>query len=107
MHHQAGLNRHHRPIARIHSLNFLGYQPVADVIHPGTVIALNHRAQQPELAHLAENCRIGFFIPIGIFNPRQQLILCVLARRIANHPLFFTQLLFHQEGVLPIKLDVV
>ncbi len=73
IHHQRGLHAHHRAVAGIDPLDFARHQPIGDVARARAAILFRHgHAQQPKLAHLAENCAVGLFLQIGVHNARAE-----------------------------------
>ena len=104
MHHQRGLHRVHRAIAGIHPLDLARHQAVSDVAGVGAAVFLRQRdADQAEFAHLVENFAIGLFFEVGLRDARQQLVLRVGARGIADQPLVFGELLVEQERIVPLE----
>ncbi len=89
VHHQRRLHRIHRTIAGIDALDLARHEAVGDVARIGAAIFLRQRnADQAEFAHLA----------------RQQLVLRIGARGVADHALVFGELLVEHERIVPLKI---
>ena len=102
MHHQAGLHRQQRTESGIHPLELARDQAIGHVARIGAAIFFRERdADQAKLAHLVENLAVGLFFEIGLGDARQQLVLRVGARGVADHALVFGQLLVEQERIVP------
>ena len=105
IHHQRRLHAVHRAIAGIDALDLARDQPVSDIACIGAAIFLRQRhADQAELAHLVENLAVGLFVEIGVVDARQQLLLRIGARGVADHALVFGQLIVQQQRVVPLEL---
>ena len=105
IHHEARLHRHHRAVAAIDPLYLARDQAVGHIASADPAIFLGDRgAKQTHLAHLAEDRRVGGLILEGLDHARLQLVLCIGAGRIAQHPLVFAQLGFETQRVVPGEL---
>ena len=103
-HYQRGLYAHHRAIAGIDTLHFTGNQAVADIVEAtATVLLRNGRAQQADFTHLAEDCRIGLLMAESFEHTRRELLLSELLGSVADHALFFGELLIQQQGIDPVE----
>lgn len=103
-HHQRGLHAHHRAIAGVDALDFASDQAIADVVEAAAAVGFgNGRAEQAGLAHLAEDLRVGLFVAEGFEHARGQLVLGELLGAVANHALFFGELLVQQQGIFPVE----
>ena len=103
-HDQRALHAHHRAITGIDTLNLTRDQAVSHIVQPrATVLLRNRRAKQPERAHLTKNLDVGVLIAKSLNYTRQQLVLCVLRRGIANHALVFSKLLIEKQGIAPVE----
>src|SRR5690606_13248303 len=81
-----------------------GDEAVADIVQAAAaVFGGDGGAQQTELTHLTEDRRVGLLVTEGIEHPRHQLVLAVLGRRVADHTLFFGELLVEQQRVCPVE----
>ena len=108
LHGERGLHRHRRAETGIDALELARDQPVTDIAETGAAVFLRDgRAQQSELAHLAEDRRIGLAVAIGGEDARKQLLLRIIARGIAHHALFFGQLAFEIERIVPFERGVL
>ena len=64
IHDERALHAHHRAVARIDALDLARDEAVADVVEAGAAVLGRHRrAEQAELAHLAEDRRVGLLVP--------------------------------------------
>ena len=52
-----------------------------------------------------EDVAIDLFLQIGLGHSRQQLVLRVGPRGIADHPLVFGELLIKHEWIVPLEID--
>merc|ERR1719400_2523551 len=77
IHHQAGLDRHGRPVAGVHPLHLPGDQTVGDVGDPGTAVALDSRTQHSQFSHLTHDLPVEDFIPVCESDSRHELLLAV------------------------------
>ena len=91
MHDQRTLHRHSRTVARINTLDFARYQPVGRVACADTAIALDRRAQQARLSHLAHDGAVKLLITEGVAHARCQLLSAKGSRCVADHSLLFGQ----------------
>ena len=104
IHHQRRLHRIHRTIAGIDPLDLACDQAVGDIARIGAAIFFRQRdADQAELAHLVEDLTIGLLFEIGLGDARQQLVLRIGARCVADHALVFGELLVKQERIVPLE----
>jgi hypothetical protein len=101
VHHQRGLHRHHRAVAGVDALDLARDEAIADVVDARAAIAVDGRAEEAHLAHLAEDRGVGLLVVEGVLDPRHQLLLAILPGGIADHPFVLAELLLHQEGILP------
>jgi hypothetical protein len=68
-HHQAALHTHHAAVARVDALDLARHQPVADIVQSRAAVLLGDgRAEQAELAHLAEDRRVGLLVAEGLLH---------------------------------------
>lgn len=75
-------------------------QPVADVVEAGATVLLGDgRAQQADLAHLAEDRHVGALVAEDLGHARRDLAL----RGVAHHPFVGGELLVEQQRVIPMK----
>ena len=103
-HHQRALHAHHGAVARIHALDLARHQAVADVVEAGAAVLLGDgRAQQAQLAHLAEDGRVGGLVAEGQLHARQQLFLAVGAGGVLHLALVVGELGAEVEGVFPAE----
>ena len=58
---------------------------------------------RPELAHLVEDVAIDLLFQIGLGDTRQQLVLRIGARGVADHALVFGELLVEHERIVPLE----
>ena len=101
-HHQAGLHRHHGPVAAVDPLHLPGDEAIGDVACAGAAEFLgNGDAKQARRAHFGEDRGIGLLVEVGAFDSRRQAVLCKGAGRIADHPLVLGQLIVEAEGIVP------
>ena len=102
VHDEGGLHAHHRAVAGIDPLDLARDEPVGDVGRAGAAVILRQRdAEQPELAHLVEDRAVGLLLAVGLDDARQQLLLRVGARAVADHALVVGELIVEQERVVP------
>ena len=107
-HHQGRLHAHHGAVAGIHPLHFPGDQAVAHIVHAGAAVGFRDGgAEQAQLAHFAEDFRVGFLMAEGFQDTRRQLVLGVLLGGLAHHALVFGELLVQQQRAGPIKGSVL
>jgi len=103
-HHQRRLHAHHRAVARIDALDLARDQPVGDVVQARAAVGLgNGRAEQPELAHLAKDRRVGLLVAERLLHARLQLVLAIRRGGITHHALVARELGVEQEGIVPLK----
>ncbi|MCY1292624.1 hypothetical protein D9M70_418590 [compost metagenome] len=103
--HQRRLHAHHRAVAAVDALDFARDKAVGDVRSADAAIGIRDgHAEQAELAHLAEDLRIGRFFAIGVDDARLQPVLRIGPRRVADHTFVLGQLIFEQERIIPLKL---
>merc|ERR1719400_1287888 len=107
IHHQAGLDRHGRPVAGVHPLHLPGDETVGDVGHPGTAVALDGRAQHPELPHLAHDVPVEDLVPVGHDDPGHEFVLTVLVEDIPHHHLLLRQATLQVESVAVVELHLL
>ena len=69
-------------------------------------MAVDRRAEQPERAHFADDLALDQLQPIGLADPRHQLLLRVVARGRLDQPLVLGQLLVETERVVPYELGL-
>ncbi len=104
VHHQRGLHRVHRAIAGIDALDLARHQPIGHVARIGAAIFLRERdPDQAEFAHLVEDLAVGLLFEIGLGDARQQLVLRIGARGVADHALVLGELLVEQERIVPLE----
>jgi len=58
---------------------------------------------QAEFAHLVEDVAVDLLLQIGLGDARQQLVLRVSARGVADHALVFGELLVEHERIVPLE----
>ena len=105
MHHQRRLHRIHRAVAGIDPLDLARHQAVGDVAGVGAAIFFRQRdADQAEFAHLVENLAVGLLFQIRLGDARQQLVLRIGARGVADHALVFGELLVEHERIVPLEI---
>ena len=61
-------------------------------------------AEQAELAHLAEDRRVGLLVAERLEHARRELVLAVGVRGVAHHALVVGELLVEQQRVVPDEL---
>ena len=104
IHHQRGLHRVHRAIAGIDALDLARHEAIGDVARIGAAIFLRQGdADQAEFAHLVEDVAVGLLFQIGLGDARQQLVLRIGARGVADHALVFGELLVEHERIVPVE----
>ena len=105
VHHQRRLHRIHRAIAGIDALDLARHQAIGDVARIGAAIFFRQRdADQAEFAHLVEDVAIDLLFQIGLGDARQQLVLRIGARGVADHALVFGELLVEHERIVPLEI---
>ena len=108
LHGERGLHRHRRAEAGIDALQFARDQAVADVVEAGAAVFLRDgRAEQPELAHFAEDRRIGVAVVVGGDDAGEQLLLRIVARGVAHHALLGGQFAFEVERIVPFERGIL
>ncbi|NRP42844.1 hypothetical protein XMM3392_003255 [Aliiroseovarius sp. xm-m-339-2] len=104
IHHQRGLHRHHRTVATVDALNFTRHQTIGHIARANAAeLFRDGGAQQAHFTHLTEDLRIGFFARKRLGHTRHQLVFAIGAGRITDHTLIFGQLVFQQEGIVPVE----
>ena len=104
VHDERGLHRHGGAKAGVDTLDLTRNQAVGDVAEAGAAVSFwDGRAEEAELAHLADHGRIVFLLAISGEHAREQFLLGVIARGVAHHPLFFGQFAFEIERILPFE----
>ena len=104
IHHERGLHRHHRAVARIDPLDLAGDKAIGDIARAKAAEFLGYvHTQKPSLAHLAEDRGIGFLVTVGGDDARLELVLRESLGRIAQHPFVFGQLVLKAQGVGPVE----
>src|SRR6185312_4666307 len=58
---------------------------------------------QTELAHLVEDVAVDLLLQIGLDDARQELVLRIGARGVADHALVLGELLVEQEWIVPLE----
>ena len=98
------MHRHHAAVAAVNAFDFAGDQTIGDV-RPAKAAVLfwNRDAQEAHGPHFAKNGGVGGFVAVSGDDAGLQLFLRVGPRGVAHHAFIFGQLVFHSEGVLPIK----
>ena len=105
IHHQRGLDAHHRAVAGIDPLDLAGDEAVGDVGGGRAAVFLGQRhAEQAEFAHFIENGPIGLLLAIGLDDARLEFFLRIGARGIADHPLVVGQQVLDEKRILPYEL---
>jgi hypothetical protein len=103
-HHQRRLHAHHRAVARVDALDLARDQAVADVVHrPAAVLLGDGRAEQAELAHLAEDLRSVVPWRNASVTRGSEPLLAVGVRRVAHGALVAGELLVEEERVVPVE----
>lgn len=99
------LHAHHRAIAGIDALHLACDEAVGDVGRADAAIGVGHgHTEQAEVAHLAEDRRVRRLLAVSFGHARLQLFLGIGARRVADHPLVFAQLILEEERIVPLEL---
>ena len=88
----------------VDALEFAHDQAVGDVADAGAAVTLERRAEEAEFAHLAHHFAVEGFVAVPVADARREFFLRVLARGVADHPLFFGQLRFDQQRVVPLEM---
>ena len=98
------MHRHHRPVAAVDPLNLARDKAVRHIVRARAAVFFRYRhAQQAIRAHFAEYLGVCFFVQIGAFDPRQQLVRSKGLRRIADHAFIFCQLVIQQKRIIPVE----
>ena len=98
------LHAHHRAVAGVDALDLARDQAVADVVEAGAAVGLGDgRPEQAELAHLAEDRRVGLLVAEGLEHARREAALAVVARGVAHGAFVVAELLVEQQGVVPVE----
>jgi hypothetical protein len=104
VHDERGLHRHGRAIAGIDALDLARDQPVGDVAQAGAAVLFRDGGtKKAERAHLGDDGAIETLLAVIEEHAREQLVLRVAARGVTHHALFFGELAFEVERVLPIE----
>ncbi|OIQ68862.1 hypothetical protein GALL_495410 [mine drainage metagenome] len=104
VHDQGRLHRIHRAIAGIDTLDLARDEAVGDVARIGAAIFLRQGdADQAEFAHLVKDVAIDPLFQIGLGDARQQLVLRIGPRSVADHALVFGELLVEHERIVPLE----
>ena len=107
-HHQRGLHTHHRAIARIYILHLARHQTICNVIKPrATILFRDSHTQEPQRPHLLEYFDIRMLISEGIQNSWSELLLSILMRCFADHPLFLCELAIQQKRTRPVEFGLI
>ncbi len=105
VHHQRGLHRIHRAIAGIDPLDLARHEAIGDVARIGAAIFFRQgNTDQAKFAHLMEDVAVDLLLQIGLANARQQLVLRIGARGVADHALVFGELLVEHERIVPLEI---
>jgi hypothetical protein len=68
------LHAHHRAVAGIDPLDLPRHEPVGHIGGADAAVLLrNGDAEEPELAHLVEDCSVGLLLAIGLDHARHEL----------------------------------
>jgi hypothetical protein len=103
-HHERRLHAHHRAVAGVDALDLARDDSVADVVHAAAAVLLGDgRAEQAELAHLAEDGRVGLAVAEGLHDARRELLLAVRRGGRAHGALVIAELLLEEERVVPVE----
>src|SRR5205814_7926078 len=95
----------HRAVAGIHALDLARDEAVAHIVESrAAVVARDRRPEHAELAHLAEDRRIGAFGTERLQHPRRELALGIGVRRLAHHALLLRELLVEEQRIVPDEL---
>ena len=104
MHDQRGLHAHRRAVARIDALDLARHQAVGRVVGGGAAVFLGQGgAQQAKRAELVHDLAIELLVAVGLQHARHQLVLAVVAGRIADRDLLLGELVVEEERVLPVE----
>ena len=108
VHHQRRLHRQRRAIAGIDALHLARDQAVGDIAQARAAVFLRDgRAEQAVRAHLGQQLLVDLLLAPGEAHARHQLVLREVAHAVADHALFFGQLAFEIERVLPVEFAVL
>ena len=104
MHDQRALHAHGRAVAGIDPLRLARHQAVNHVARSGAAVLFRQRRpEQAELAQLGHDVAVELLLAVRHQNARHQLLLTIVARRIADGALFARQLNFQQQRIVPLK----
>ncbi|NRP42849.1 hypothetical protein XMM3392_003260 [Aliiroseovarius sp. xm-m-339-2] len=104
IHHQRALHRHHRTVTTVDALHLARHQTIGHVTCANAAEFLRDGgAQQAHFTHLTEDLRVGLLARKRLGHTRHQLVFAIGAGRIADHTLIFGQLVFQQEGIVPVE----
>src|SRR5690606_19993066 len=79
-------------------------ETIGDVVGAGTAVFLGNRyAEQAERSHLGEDLAVRTLLEVGRDHARGELLLAVVARRVADHALVLSELIFEQQRVVPLE----
>src|SRR5262249_33810651 len=93
-----------RAVARVHPLHLARDETVGHVVGAGAAILLRQGdAEQAERAHLMEDLAVSFLLQIGLDHARQQLVLRIGARGVADRALVLGELVLEQKRVVPLE----
>ena len=106
VHDEARLHAHHRAVTAVHALQLAGDEPVADVIHPGAAVAVQGRAEHPQLSHLVDDAAVELLVAVRFQDARHELVLRIGARHVADVPLVLGELVVEVQGVFPSESAV-
>ncbi len=104
VHHQRGLHTDGRAVGAVDPLDLARDQTVGDVVHAGPAVGFRDGgAEQAKFAHLADDRAVGALVPVGFQHARHQLVLAVVPRGVADHPLLVAQLRLQPQRVRPVE----
>ncbi len=104
VHHQARLDAHRAAIARIDRLDLARHQAIGDIAQAcAAIVFRNRRPQHAERAEFGHDFPIEPFVEKGRADPRQQPLLRIGVRGVADHALLIGQLRVERERVLPVE----
>ena len=99
------MHAQHRAIARIDPLDFARDEPVGHITRTRAAIALRqHHTEEAETAHLGKNRRVRLLGGKGFDDTRQQFLLRIIARRIADQSFLIAELLLDEERIVPLEV---
>ncbi|MPN01222.1 hypothetical protein SDC9_148428 [bioreactor metagenome] len=97
----------HGAVAGVHAFDFAGDQAVGHVVQAGASVLLGDGgAEQAQFAHLAEDGGVGLFMAELLQHARSQLVLAVGRSGVTDGALVVGELLFDQEGIVPLEACV-